>query len=248
MRNIICLGHIPVVFDNKDSEVFPDEVYTTVFLSYPAAAFRLYTRAPVWDNFFIEKNMVQILYEKMDNIVTIDVPGIAPSELIATAEGGTLVRKEGTNQWIARPTGERDSSGMKEYFIITIFSDENGKKEEIGSQTYVVKTAYVIDCYDRRTHSIRRGELIKSDYVLLKADGVKTMCFHLIVKTRSANNHNLIVETRETQCGFRFSRKGKRLLHSMTGDKKVSLSFYNIRHESDEKKPLSSIELTLSFR
>jgi TonB family protein len=74
----------------------------------------------------------QTLYTDEDNIVKIKVPGIPGSQLIATAEGGTLTRKN-TDEWIARPNGEQD-------FVITVSINKDEKKKVLASKVYNVQT------------------------------------------------------------------------------------------------------------
>ena len=155
-------------------------------------------------------SIAQVLYENYDNIITIDVPGVDASKLTVTAEGGTLVHKKGA-QWIARPTGEEDATGAKKDFIIKVFVDKNAKKELLSTKAYEVKTAYIIDYYDKETHLLPRALFLYYDDVLLKAEGIEKMCFQL-------NNPNFIEEVAEemfpVNCNFRFDDSSKGWLGS----------------------------------
>ena len=152
---------------------------------------------------FPASSMAQVLYANEDNTVTINVPGVDPSKLIITAENGTIIRKK-ADKWVARPTGEKDENEDRKDFVITISTNENGKNQLLASKTYEVKTAYIIDYYDEKTHRLPRL-LWEYNDVLLKAEGIEKMCFYI-------NNPNFIDEVLElflVNCDFRFDDYSK---------------------------------------
>jgi len=189
-------------------------------------------------------SMAQVLFANEDNIVTIKVPGINSSKVTATAKGGTLVRKKGTDQWIAQPTGEKDTNGVRKDFVITVSVNINGKNEVWASKAYGVKTVYIIDYFDETTHRIKKDELKESDTVLLKADGIKKICFRVSGSDSMGNTLT------EPNCDFLFSDKEKRYLDAYSntkinvGGRRLYLSVVEAWRVSGEKISLPPIELT----
>ena len=109
------------------------------FVTYCTALFLLLSGL-----LFPINGVAQVLYPNEDNVITIHVPGMESSKLIVTAKGGTLVHKKGTDQWIARPTGEKDANGVMQDFVITVSANINGKREQLTSKAYEVIPVYAI--------------------------------------------------------------------------------------------------------
>jgi hypothetical protein len=186
--------------------------------------------------FFPVSSQTQVLYENEDNIITINVPGVQNSKLIATAEGGTLVHK-GADKWIARPTGEKDTSGVRKDFVIKVFVNKNGKKELLSTKAYEVKTAYIIYYYDRTTHNIiNKKKLVESDDVLLKADGIEKICFTIYLEDLHHYHPDPVCD--------RFSDEFKRFLKTGVKDKRYTLIITEAWNTSGQKVKLPPIKLT----
>ena len=186
---------------------------------------------------FPVSSVAQALYENYDNIVTINVPGIDPSELAVTAEGGTLVHKKGT-QWIARPSGDKDTSGVTKDFVIKVFTNKNGKKELLSTKAYEVREiGYIIDYYDETTHNVDKTKLY--DDILLKVDGIERICLSMYID--GFDNYHPV---NDPVCGFRFSDRREKLLRGAVSSTKFYLTITEAWNESGQKIKLSPIKLT----
>jgi len=201
---------------------------------------------------FPVSSVAQALYANEDNIITISVPGIAPSELVATAEGGTLVRKKGTDQWIARPSGEKEESGMRKDFVVTISTNINGKGEEVlASKVYRVTKTHTINYYDKATHYLKIDEFVKGDNLILKVEGIKEVgSIHFYMENYSRYVDMPFDRESLRQLSSYFS---ERLCHSLymnqisqsskTSACSVFFSRLLINEEELKKRPFAKVEI-----
>lgn len=89
----------------------------------------------------VSADLMNVLYAGYNNPMSVSIPGVAATDIVATMSGGTL-QPVGPGKYIARPTK------VGENVVITVNSKANGKMQQMGNISFRVRklpdpTAYI---------------------------------------------------------------------------------------------------------
>ena len=85
----------------------------------------------------VSPTKMNVFYIGVDNPVDISVPGVPKENIVASMTNGIIITDKTTGGWMVRPT-KGDLTGKKTK--VTVVAEVDGKKREMGSVVFRVKT------------------------------------------------------------------------------------------------------------